>query len=367
MGKIAGSFLLFLLGFFIFVSSVDAQEMSPRETLVKAEVVEVLEEGEREVGGYRSPYQRVRVRVLDGDGKGSEVLVDHGSAITSITSEQKVKPGDKVVVAKYQGDEGTQYQIVDRYRLDKVLAIVFGFFFLVVGLTRWRGVGSIVGLIVSLVVITKLIVPQILAGHDPVLVVVGGSLIISVVTIYLAHGFSKKTTIALAATLLSLIATGVLSSLLVELLNLTGMGNEDAYSLSFGPTAMLNLKGLLLGGFVIGALGVLDDITTGLATTIEELIRANPKRSARELVAAGMRVGSEHIASLVNTLVLAYAGAGLPIFLFFVLNPNSHPMWAMLNSEFVVEELIRTLAGSIGLVLAVPITAFMSVAALRKS
>jgi uncharacterized membrane protein len=209
---------------------------------------------------------------------------------------------------------------------------------------------------ISLLVIAKFIVPQILAGNDPLIISIIGCLFIMVVTIYLAHGFSRQTTVALAATFVTLVITGSISIILVKLMHLSGLGSEDAYSLKLGPTALINFKGLLLGGILIGALGVLDDVTTGLTASLFELNRANTKLSFTELIRAGLRVGREHVSSLVNTLVLAYAGASLPIFIILITNPNNYPLWSTLNSEMVIEEIVRTLSGSIGLITAVPLT-----------
>jgi uncharacterized membrane protein len=180
------------------------------------------------------------------------------------------------------------------------------------------------------------------------------------ITIYLAHGFSKKTTIALISTFLTLILTGALSTLFVHMTFLSGLGSDDAYALQIGPEAKINFRGLLLGGILIGTLGVLDDVTTGLSASVFELYKANPKISFGQLLKSGLAIGREHISSLVNTLVLAYAGASLPIFLTLVLNPNNYPLWSILNSELIVEEIVRTLAGSIGLVAAVPLTTFLA-------
>ena len=125
-------------------------------------------------------------------------------------------------------------------------------------------------------------------------------------------------------------------------------------------------QGLLLGGIIIGSLGVLNDITIGLSASIQELAKANPKFKLRELFQSGMRIGSEHIAALVNTLALAYAGAALPLFIYIVLNPSNQPPWIILNSELLVEEIVRTLAGSVGLILAVPLTAFLGAWAFQE-
>ena len=147
-----------------------------------------------------------------------------------------------------------------------------------------------------------------------------------------------------------------LSSLFVKLTFLNGLGSEDAASLRFGATGNIDFRGLLLGGILIGALGVLDDVTTGLSASVFELNKANPTLKFGALFASGLSIGKEHISSLVNTLVLAYAGSALPIFLMITLNVNKSPLWLILNDQLIIEEVVRTLAGSIGLVAAVPLT-----------
>jgi uncharacterized membrane protein len=182
------------------------------------------------------------------------------------------------------------------------------------------------------------------------------------VTMYLAHGFGTQTHIALSATALSLFLTALFSILFVSLAKLSGMGTEDAYSLQQGFGQVINFRGLLLGGIIIGALGVLDDVTTTQAAAIHELHETNPKASFEDLFRKGMRVGQTHIASVINTLVLAYAGASIGIFIYLHLGikQDIQPLWVMLNSEVIMEEVIRTLAGSLGLILAVPITTLLA-------
>lgn len=357
-------FKVFVAGIIFFLlffpSLAFAQEPPPPEEFYKAEVTKILTSGETFVEeGKNQPYQTVLLKILDGKDKGKEVTVDHGK-MTTISEEQKVSVGEKVVLLKLPTPGGVQYQIIDRYRLNTLLPIIMFFFVLVLILSRWKGLGAMVGLVVSLAVIMLFIVPQILAGRDPLFISIVGSFVIMTVTIYLAHGFSRKTHIALASTFFSLSLTGLLAYLFVDLVHLTGLGNDAATSLKFGKTENINFQGLLLGGIIIGALGVLDDITTSLSAVIEELKIANPAYTFAHLVRSGLRIGSEHISSLVNTLVLAYAGAGLPLFLFLILNPLGHPLWVILNSEIIVEEIVRTLAGSIGIVLAVPITTFLA-------
>jgi uncharacterized membrane protein len=288
------------------------------------------------------------------------IQLTHGQTY-AIDKSQLLKVGDQVVLVESQTDTNTPYyQIIDRYRLTNLWPILTTFFVLVILLSRKQGLGSIIGMLLSLAIIAKFMVPAILAGQNALLVSILSCLAIMVSTIYLAHGFNPKTTLALISTAITLVVTGLLSTLFVFLTHLSGLSSEDAMFLNFGLTSTINFQGLLLGGILIGALGVLDDVTTSLASSIFELAKANPKYTFTQLFASGLAIGREHIASLVNTLVLAYAGASLPLFIILVLNPTNSPLWFLLNSEFIVEEVVRTLSGSIGLILAVPTTALLT-------
>lgn len=362
--------ILFLLGCF-FTPSVFAQEQEPdvnseesvqnlpKEQFYRGKVVDILREGSNDLGGVTNSFQVVQVEFLNGDKKGEITQFEHGGNV-SISEAQLVQKNEEVVVVALPAVEGTIYQIIDTYRLNNVWYIISFFFIVVVALSKWKGVGSIIGMFVSLLLITYFIVPFILQGYDPLLISIIGSAGILISTMYLAHGFSSRTTIAIGSILIALVITGVLAVIFVQTAKLTGLASDDAYALRFGLYDNLNFKGLLLGGIIIGALGVLDDIATSLTATIFEIKKANGKRSFRELFESGMEVGKEHVSSLVNTLILAYAGASLPLFLLIVVNPNNYPMWMVLNSEIMMEEVVRTLAGSLGLIFAVPITAALA-------
>ena len=339
-------------------SSSDRFEQ-PTERYSRAKVLSITKEGEREIAGYSNFFQNLSVKILSGEEKGKTVAVEYGG-VFNISPHQKLIQGDTVVLIKSTELSGkSSYFIMDRYRLPAVTYIIVGFFLLVFLVAGKKGFGAILGLIISLFVILNFIVPQIIHGSDPLMISIAGSLIIVFTTIFLAHGFSKKTAVALVATLISLILTGILAVFFVAITRLTGLGSEDSYLLQFGPEG-INLQGLLLGGIIIGALGVLDDITTAQSAAIFEIFKANSTLPLRELIKRGMSVGREHVASLVNTLVLAYAGVSLSLFILFVLNPSKQPYWVILNSEVIIEELVRTLAGSIGLTLAVPITTLLA-------
>lgn len=352
------SFVLFII-FLSFTMQANAQ--SPASAYLKAKVENILDDGTKTIGGKQNPYQKVSLTLLDGTDKGKNLTIEYGGD-TLITTQQKLRPGETVVLTKLTQDKDTRYIISDRYRLPSLLLFSVIFIGMVLLLTGKKGLGSLTGLAISLLVIIGFIVPQILSGNDPLFISIVGSCIIMLTTLYLAHGFNAKTTIALVATCISLILTGILAIIAVHLTKLYGLGSEDAYNLFLGFPKTINLQGLLLGGIIIGALGVLDDTTTTQSTTITELSEANPTYSMTKLFQKGMIIGKEHIASLVNTLVLAYAGAGIGIFIFIVLSfqNGSQPLWTILNSELLSEEIIRTLVGSIGLILAVPITTLLA-------
>lgn len=331
------------------------QPPQPVETFYKGTVVKIEKEGTKQIAGSDTFYQTTRVQ-LD---NGKTIVTEYGG-MTKIPKEQKLSVGDEIVILASQlPDQPVAYHIVDRYRLTPLPFLIIGFFVLVIAFAGKKGLGSIAGMVISLCVLLFYIVPQILAGHDALLVTISGALFIMITTIYLSHGFSRQTTVAIVATFLSLSITGLLAIYFVNILALRGLGSEENVALQFGAD-FINLQGILLGGIIIASLGVLDDTTTTQSATIFELHKTNPKLTFGQLVEKGLTIGREHIAALVNTLVLAYAGVSLSLFIFFVLNPANHPYWVLLNSENIVEEIVRTIAGSIGLILAVPITTLLA-------
>jgi len=342
---------------FLFTSPVKAQSATPApDTFYRANVEAITNQGEIITDSGTNQYQDVKVKLLDGSLKGKEMIIEYGKD-QRLKADQLVNTGDTVVIVKTTSPDGSPlFQISDKYRLNAIWPVILFFFLIVIALSQWKGVGSIAGMVISLGVILLFIVPQILNGRDPLTISIIGALIIMITTIYLAHGFSTKTTIAVISTFITLVGIGILSSLFVKLTFLNGLGSEDAASLNFGSTGNIDFRGLLLGGILIGALGVLDDVTTGLSASVFELSKANPNLNFGQLFASGLSIGKEHISSLVNTLVLAYAGSALPIFLMINLNVNHSPLWLILNDQLIIEEVVRTLAGSIGLVAAVPLT-----------
>ncbi|HWG55324.1 MAG TPA: YibE/F family protein [Gaiellaceae bacterium] len=231
------------------------------------------------------------------------------------------------------------------------LALVFGV--LVVVLGRWKGIRALVGLGASLGIVVGFVVPAILGGESPAGVALVGSLAVMLVTFVVTHGFGPKMLAAALGTAAALGVTLGLGSLFVELAHLTGLSSDEALYLRTA-VGSLSIEGLLLAGMVIAALGVLDDLTVTQSSTVMALRRANPQLGFRGLFRAAIDVGHDHIAATVNTLVLAYAGASLPVLLIFSLGDTS--FGDAVNSEAVAAEVVATLVGSIGLIAAVPLT-----------
>ncbi|MET7377749.1 YibE/F family protein [Streptomyces sp. NPDC005526] len=306
-------------------------------------------------GGSSAPEQ------ASGTCKKATVRVDTGSD-TGRTFTEFVQPdqsrqlheGEKVVVAyEPSAPKDLQYSVtdVDRRFPMGLLAGVFALAVVVVG--RMRGVMALVALAISFLVLNFFVLPAILEGSNPLVVAVVGSSAIMLIALYLCHGLSARTSVAVLGTLISLVLIGVLGSLFIGWAALTG-NTDDNTGLIHGLYPSIDMSGLLLAGVIIGSLGVLDDVTVTQTSAVWELHEANPAMGWRGLYRAGIRIGRDHIASVVNTLVLAYAGAALPLLLLFSVAQSS--VGTVATSELVAEEIVRTLVGSIGLVASVPVT-----------
>lgn len=306
--------------------------------------------------------ERVEVRIDEG-GAQRDVAIDH-TYQEGDPFRRTVSPGDRVLLTAFETPEGTSYFISERVRRVPLWTLALAFGALVVAVARWRGFWSLIGLGASLLVILRFIIPAILAGSNPLLIAVLGALLVMTTTLYLAHGVRWETTVALAGVAISLVLTGLLAAFSIRFAQLTGLATEDSATVQILSAGTIDARGLLLGGIIIGALGVLDDVATAQAATVFELHRTDPRLLPAELFRRGMNVGREHIASTVNTLVLAYAGSSLPLLL--ILTVQTKPLDVLLNNELVATEIVSTLVGSIGLVASVPITTALAVFAVDR-
>jgi uncharacterized membrane protein len=289
-------------------------------------------------------------RLEEGPDQGKIVQVER----TDVGADPAFEVGDGLVVP-YLKDAEPQFQYAqqfERQRAAPVLLLGAIFAVLVVIQGRLRGLAALAGLVASIGVIIVFVLPALIGGGPPVLVAVVAASLIAYLALYLAHGFSPLTTVALLGTLASLLLVVLLSWAFTWLAVLSGLGEETQFLRAFGGN--LDWSGLLLAGMILGSLGALDDMTVTQASAVAELRVANPEFGFSQLYSAGSRIGRDHIASTVNTLALAYAGASLPLLLLFVRSKQS--LSRVLTSEIVATEVVRTLVGSIGLVAAVPIT-----------
>lgn len=273
----------------------------------------------------------------------------------------EVATGDDVVVTRGTTPDGVVYAIVDQQRGTGMWVLVGAFVLALVAFGRWRGVSSLVGLAVTFGVLGGFVVPAVLAGESPLLVAIVGSAAVIVVVLPLTHGISLTTVVAVVGTLLSFLVTGLVGALSVSALHLSGI--TDDVAMSVATRFDVQMSGLLLAGIVIGAVGVLDDVTVTQASTVAELARADPGYTARQLFAGGQRVGRAHVASVVNTIVLAYAGSSLPLIVLTLVDTAS--LGGVVTDQFVAQEVVRSIVGTLGLVAAVPITTALAAVLLR--
>ncbi|MFF0746818.1 YibE/F family protein [Streptomyces sp. NPDC004111] len=293
--------------------------------------------------------KKASVEVVTGANKGRTF-----TEIVQPGATRQLKEGQGVVVA-YAPDapRELQYSVTDVTR-KLPLALLAGIFAVAVVLVgRMKGVMALIALVASFAVLTLFILPAILQGSNPLVVAVVGASAIMLIALYACHGLNARTSVAVVGTLVSLLLIGLLGSLFIGWAFLSG-NIDDNTGLIHSLYPSIDMSGLLLAGVIIGSLGVLDDVTVTQTSAVWELHQADPRMGPRALYRAGIRIGRDHIASVVNTLVLAYAGAALPLLLLFSIAQSS--VGTVANSELVAEEIVRTLVGSIGLVASVPVT-----------
>lgn len=330
---------------------IDREALGLTSEVVKASVTEAID-GSCSFANDLACH-RVTFEILEGHDQGTVSTAE----FQLLPSAPHFEPGDAVVLNVVpDADPHFRYQYADRERRPLLWGLTGLFALAVVGLGRLRGFAALGGLVASVLVLVVFIAPAILAGRSPVLVAAVGGSAIALLALYLAHGWRTLTHVAAIGTFAALAITVVLSAVVMALAEFSGFASEEAIYLTFVDG--LDIRGLVLAGTVLGTLGALDDITVTQASTVFELRRANPASSPSVLFSGGLRVGRDHIASTVNTLLLAYAGASMPLLLLFTL--SELPLGIVANSEVVAVEIVRTLVGSIGLVTAVPVTTWLA-------
>ncbi len=331
---------------------------------LEGKVTTIVAHGKESFLDEMVPFQELNIEITRGETTGQKIVVKNSAAAVGMgaSSYQEYQVGDKVKVAVTQIHDGqqqfTEYYIQGKVKRDGLTVLLVLFVIVVLLVGRLWGALSLVGLAVSFLVIFRVIVPMIIRGTNPVLAAVLGSIIIVPTTFYISHGFNRKTHVGVVATFIGLVVTGLLAVYFVDATHLTGFASEEAGFLQVERQGSIDIKGLLLAGIIIGTLGILDDVTVGQASLVQQLKKANPQMNASDLFQKGMAVGQDHISSMVNTLVLVYSGSALPLLLLFF--DSQKTFLDILEFELIAEEIVRMLVGSMGLVMAAPLATIMA-------
>lgn len=348
---------------------VSAQETTAPDKIIQARVTEVVREQQiAQPDGSKATQQDLKLEGLEDVFEG-KTLDYNGIGDVDVVKKNVYKKGDKVLVLASVDDKGEYHFYVTDYVRTTSLLILFGVFVVILfAVSGFKGFRALVSLAFSFLVIMKYIVPQILDGADPVIVTIIGSFVILFAIIYLTEGFTKEAHVGVASIFISLLITIFLSWLFVDLAKLSGVATEEASFLVGVGSKAINFKGLLLAGIIIGALGVLDDIVIAQITAVKQLAATDERLSRLNLFKRAYAVGVSHISSMTNTLFLAYAGASLAILILFSSGQSGYTTWSQaVNNESLATEIVRTLAGSVGLILAVPISTLIATLVYKRN
>lgn len=327
-----------------------------KPNIEKAQITAITEEKEMDLNGSHVLSQTVELTLVK---SGQKITTTVQLDRTGNKSTLRYSVGDYVKITSADGSgDPSSYYITDYARGNSLWPLLLLFIAVTVLIAKKRGIMSLLGMIFSFFIIFSFLLPRLLTGSDPVLTVVVASLFIVPVSFILSHGFNRKTLSAIFGTSVTMVITGFLAAFFAKTNHLSGYSSEEAGFLTMMTQGDVNLTSLLVAGLLVGILGVMDDITVSQSAIVEELYKTNPRLSRLSLFSKGMRVGHDHIASMVNTLILVYAGSSLPLLLLFI--KSGYAPSDVLDFEIVAEEIVRTLVGSIGLILSVPITTFIS-------
>jgi uncharacterized membrane protein len=345
-------FLAIVIFFTIPIFSSAQEVYNDYQGTWKAKVVEIKNEQYEEISGTNFLVQTMQVEILEGPQKGELIEIENDFL--------ELDKGDKFYFNHNIHIDGRHFYSVINIARQGPLLLLLGIFALaVIAFGRWQGVRSLVALVASFAAIMFVLIPGILSGWNPLLAsfLVAGAILFS--AIFFTHGFNRESTVAYTGTMIAVVLAGLFAIFAVHITKLSGFAAEESVYLNFNTGGTINFTALLLGAFIIGFLGVLDDIAITQSAVVTELYASNPHITKREVYSRAMRVGREHVGALVNTLVLAYTGASLPLLLYFNLSPTS--IGTTINLEVFATEIVRIIVGSIGLILTVPIVTFLAV------
>lgn len=349
-----------LMAALLLVSSLSLIKLSPYSSRGSEQFYRAKVLSEQNVqSAVLGASQNVRAQLLDGPQKGTVVTVQRVPIGDS--AGRRLPVGSEILLAKDKTDD--QYSLLARWFMPGIGTLFIILLVLVVAIGAWRGITSVFGLALSVAILAVYVVPSIVRGHNAFIACIVGAVLITLASLFIAHGFTKRTTVAFAASIATLAIVVGLTAFASYITGTSEVVTEDSMGI-FYATRPIDIGGLLTGGVVIASLGTLFDITTGQAATVDEIHKADRTQSVQRLFWKGMSVGREHIAALINTLALVYVGVALPsIITTIVLNQEAHyhaPLVVNLNTETIAEEVMRTCVASIGMLLALPVTTWLA-------
>lgn len=349
--------------------SVFAVSAESKDELFEAEVLEIVDQ--REIKGEEGNIfiqQDLKLKGLKGRFKDDEILIN-GISDLKVIKQSEYKVDDKVMVMYSKEFDGSNdFYIVDYVRRGSLWWLMILFIIIVLIIGRTKGARALGVLFLTFLIILKFVIPLILSGKSPLLISIIASIIILFLAIFFTKGFNKQSLVAFQSILISLGLIVILSYIFTKITFLTGVSSDEAlYLLGFDDN-IINLKGLLLAGIIIGALGVMDDVIISQVSIVNELKQANPDLSSKQVYKQAMNVGVDHINAIINTLFLAYAGVSLPLLVAFSINePPFLTFSQVINNEIIATEIVRSFVGSIALVLSIPITTWLAVKKISKT
>ncbi len=349
-----------------FAENILSQDHELTSYIEHAEVLDVTDFPLAEGDSYGEMIQEVRLKVGSGKYKGEMYVTDNvisGQPAFDIP----VETGDQIIIQLDEYTDGTVDVFVTDYNRESYLKwLVAGFIAILVLVGKSKGVKTVVTIGVTILMIIKVILPAILTGVDPVPVTIASCILITIITILLVTGFKKKSVAAILGTISGVLIAGAIAYIIGAHVKMTGMSSEEATMLMYVPQGIqFDFKALLFSGILLGALGAVMDVAMSIASSIEEVYKANNTLTRGQLFSAGMEVGKDVMGTMSNTLILAYTGSSIPLLLLFM--AHDMPAVRMFNLDIIATEIVRSLAGSIGLILTIPFTAVVTVLMLKPA
>ncbi|MCC5910490.1 MAG: YibE/F family protein [Clostridiaceae bacterium] len=341
-----------------FAEGIDAEYTDP--IIERAKVLEITDVEDEEIqNDFFIEDMMVTVEILTGDYKGQQFEIIH-SLTGSLAYDIIVEPGDKVLVTVEDMGEGSVEVYISEYARDTYIYIIFAIFvILLILLGGFKGLKTILTLILTIFMVLKVLLPGLLAGYNPILLTIGVSFAVTLITILTVGGINTKSYAAIIGVLGGVFVSGLIAYIVGSKVSLTGMSSNEAMMLMYIPQGVnFDFRGLLFAGIIMGALGAVMDVGMSIASSMEEITTANPSISTKSLIKSGLNVGKDIMGTMANTLILAYTGSTIPLLLLFTAYDD--PLLRIINLDLIATEIIRALAGSIGLILCIPLTAVMA-------